>query len=406
MKDKIFEFVKSRGPVLSKDVSKHFKIDSTYSGAFLSELIQDKKLLYSKLKIGTSPVYYTKEQLPKLEVLYEHLNSKDKDAFNKLKEKKLLRDSVLQTITRVSLRNIKDFAIPLNVNIGGKKEIFWKWYLISHEEASGLIKKYFAKKEQPKPEEKPVQHEEKNKDEEISKEKEKLVQIKNLLAKERKELENEKIHLQKKLIEDEEKLREKYGGELKKLKQEHESLLSEQKNKIQELENQLETNSNKDSTEEVDELKNKLSYMEKEKERLEKEMRHLSSKPQKDQDSKKEVQEKLESKDINEEEDDFVISILPFFTDKNIEVIDYNIIKKSSECEFTVRIPSVIGMSEYYCRAKKKKKCNEGDLSTAFVKGQIKKLPVLFISPGEITKKAKDMLEKDFKNNLIYRKLE
>ena len=109
MKDKIFKFVSERGPILSKDVSRHFAITSTYSGAYLSELIQDKKLLFSHIKVGTSPLYFTPEQKPKITSLFEHMNSKDKETFNLLHEKKVLRDNQLPTISRVSLRNL--FAI-------------------------------------------------------------------------------------------------------------------------------------------------------------------------------------------------------------------------------------------------------------------------------------------------------
>ena len=52
-----------------------------------------------------------------------------------------------------------------------------------------------------------------------------------------------------------------------------------------------------------------------------------------------------------------------------------------------------IGMS----KAMSKKKIDHADLALAFVQGQLKKLPILFLTAGELTKKAKEMLQKDFK---------
>jgi len=50
---------------------------------------------------------------------------------------------------------------------------------------------------------------------------------------------------------------------------------------------------------------------------------------------------------------------------------------------------------KYYCKAKVGKRVNEGDLSSSFIVGQSKKLPTLFLSTGELTKKAVEFLEKE-----------
>ena len=41
-------------------------------------------------------------------------------------------------------------------------------------------------------------------------------------------------------------------------------------------------------------------------------------------------------------------------------------------------------------------KTNDKDLSSFYVDGQMKKLPILYITTGELTKKAKEKLEKEF----------
>ena len=64
-------------------------------------------------------------------------------------------------------------------------------------------------------------------------------------------------------------------------------------------------------------------------------------------------------------------------------------------------MPTAVGNVDYFCKAKNKKKCNDGDLSSAYLKGQAKKMPVLFITTGEVTKKAENMLENEFKGMIL-----
>ena len=73
-------------------------------------------------------------------------------------------------MTRVSLREIKDFAVPLNVNVNVKKELFWKWHLIPNKEAEIFLREILnpqPKQEIPKPE--PSEVKEKEQKEEVVK---------------------------------------------------------------------------------------------------------------------------------------------------------------------------------------------------------------------------------------------
>ena len=79
-------------------------------------------------------------------------------------------------------------------------------------------------------------------------------------------------------------------------------------------------------------------------------------------------------------------------------------VKRNSEIDFIVEIPSVVGNLQYYCKAKNKKRVSDSDLSTAYVKGQLKKLPVLVLSPGELSAKAQEMISKEL-NNLTFKKI-
>lgn len=139
-KDQVLSFVRMNGPVLPARVSKIINKDILTSSAILSELVSNKLVIISTAKIGSSPVYYVRGQEPRLQMLYNNLPEKEKEAFNLLKEKKIIRDISAEPAIRVALRSIKDFAVPLNVNLPTGLEIFWKWYLLSNEEAENIIR--------------------------------------------------------------------------------------------------------------------------------------------------------------------------------------------------------------------------------------------------------------------------
>jgi len=114
---------------------------------------------------------------------------------------------------------------------------------------------------------------------------------------------------------------------------------------------------------------------------------------QPEQKPKKVVKKELKQQDSG---GSFAEKVQKYFSKKDIEIIEKKVIRKT-EIDYIVKVPSSIGTMEYYCRAKDKKKSNDGDLASAFIQGQNKKLPVLFLTTGDITKKAKDMLHKEFK---------
>ncbi len=297
-KEKVLSFVKQRGPVLPRDVSREFGGDTFITGAVLSQLTDNKELRISHAKIGGSPVYYASGQEDKLSLLYKYLPGKEKEAYDLLKNKKIMRDSFADPAIRVALRSIKDFAKALEVNIGENKEVFWKWYLISNADAENIIRQ--------------------------------------ILSLKKKEEENIK---------------------------ENEEITEEKK----------------------EELKEKI------------EMKGVEQKTQKESE-KKEKQEKLQKETIKREEEDLLLSkIKKVFDEKKIEVIESKVIRKNSDIEFLVNISSPVGKLKYFCKVRDKKKSNDKDLSSVYVQGQIKKLPVLYITTGQLTKKAEEMLEKEFK---------
>ncbi len=94
-----------------------------------------------------------------------------------------------------------------------------------------------------------------------------------------------------------------------------------------------------------------------------------------------------------------------YCNNKKIEIVEHNIIRKASEIDAIVRFSSVVGELEYYCKAKNKKSVSDKDLSDALIQGQLKKLPVLLLTTGNLTKKAQELLNTDFKKGIVVRKI-
>ncbi len=362
------QLVKQKGYVIPSDVSKEIKKDMIFASAYLSELVSNKKLKISHVKIGGTPVYYIPENSSKLQELYEHLNPKDRDSYNLLKREKVVWDKQLTPLQRISMRNLKDFAVQLNVLIKNNTEIFWKWYLLSDKEVEGYVRKilYGYKIEEAKPAT-PATKEEPKETKKIKsgfKQIERDVEIGKIIAelqkqkKELEELKNKKFFIE-----------EEANRKLKQIERERE-LLKQQK--LAEFE-----------------------HIAKERKKIEHEKRILE-KMKKETEHKLYV-EKKEQKIQEPTNDPFYDRIKKYFQEKGIKVITVESLKKG-EYDLVVEVESSVGRIVYYAKIKDKKKCNEGDLSTAIVKGQSQNLPILFISTGDLTKKAQKILETELRN--------
>ena len=147
----IITFIRNKGPIVPMDLANNMKVESYIASAHLSDLLSKKLIKISNLKMGSSPLYFLPEQKKMLEGFSDYLHQKDKIAFNELKERLVIRDSKILPLLRVSLRNIKDFAVPLEVTYKNKKEIFWKFYSLSNDEASDNIRKLLLPKNEVKP---------------------------------------------------------------------------------------------------------------------------------------------------------------------------------------------------------------------------------------------------------------
>src|SRR3989344_634457 len=156
--ERILAIVKEKGPLLPVHVSKEINDSILMTSARLSELLSSKHIKISNIKVGGSPLYYYLGQESKLQNFANNLSDKPKKAYELLKQNKILRDSEQEPAIRVALREIKDFAVPLQVNYENKAEIFWRWYLTDNNEAESLIREILTKQETvPKKEQQPIE---------------------------------------------------------------------------------------------------------------------------------------------------------------------------------------------------------------------------------------------------------
>ena len=65
--DQILDLVRLKGPVLPIHIANETKLSMLFASAYLAELTSSKKILISKLKVGSSPLYYTAGQEAKLQ---------------------------------------------------------------------------------------------------------------------------------------------------------------------------------------------------------------------------------------------------------------------------------------------------------------------------------------------------
>ena len=136
--EEIINFLRSRGPIIPSQLADAFKTSILIASAILSELSSRGIVKVSALKVGNSPLYYLPGQESKLQDYISKLNDKDRQTVLILKEKMVLQDSLLDPLTRVSLRQIKDFAKPFFIKRDNNEILFWRWYLLNEESAKKL----------------------------------------------------------------------------------------------------------------------------------------------------------------------------------------------------------------------------------------------------------------------------
>ncbi|MBW2990002.1 hypothetical protein KY358_06835 [Candidatus Woesearchaeota archaeon] len=339
-KEMILQLIKEKGPALPADVARHIGSNILMASAHLSELTSRSILKISCVKVGGSPLYFIPGQESQLQRFSGNLHEKEKKAYDLLSQKKVLRDNDLEPVVRVALRAIKDYAVPLQVSFAGSSEIFWRWYLLANQEAEELIRGAIP---------------------------------------EMMEGEEDKGQVKKDIGRDDAPLGE--GADDTEKKDTQEKKITEQKIGQQEAEAVKEAPKGK-----------------------EKETAGIKKGPEEkegafDKDGKTGLRKQelpKRKKPARKDNSQFMDNILRYFSENRINIASKEVIRKT-EIDFIIEVPSAVGNLAYYCKAKNKKKVNDPDLAAAFAQGQLRKLPVLFLTSGELTKRAKEMLEKDFK---------
>ena len=157
-KEKILSFLETNGPSLPVRISKAIEMEPVFTSAILSELLNDKKIKTSNLRVGSSPLYLLLNQEKNLEEHSDNLKHIEKEAYLKLKESRLLIDDDEEPAIRVALRSIKDFAKSFTY----KDKLMWKYAFTPNSEIEEMLK---PKQEK---EEKQNKEETKNRPEEIN----------------------------------------------------------------------------------------------------------------------------------------------------------------------------------------------------------------------------------------------
>jgi len=318
LKFKILEYVRRYGPCLPVQLSKQINSNILFAGAVLSELVANQKVKISIAKIGGSPVYYIPGQEPKLVMLYQYLHEKEKKAYDLLKQNKVLHDRSLEPYQRVALRELKDFAYPIQ----HENDLFWRWYMLSDEESINLIKEIYKKDSVVN---------------EVQKEQVKLEEV----PKQEKKLNLPQV-IQQQAIE---------------IKKEVQPVIEQKKLEII-------------------------------KEHIEQKTPVIKS--------------KKVIKRVKKDPNQFYTNLINYLDKKKIEKLEEEITKKDKEFEIISNITSNMGTIRFLIVAKDKKKISDGDLSLAHNKAQLKKLPLIFLSNGDLMKSAKEYIEKNY---LVFEKL-
>jgi len=282
-KHTILEIIKKNGPSLPSSVSREINLSLLFTAAIISDLVSEKLLKISNLKVGGSPLYYSLGQEHMLDNFTRHLPLKEQEAHAMLKEQQVVRDENVEPAFRVGYRSMKDFAVPMHINVEGADKIFWRHHNISEEDALKKIDEMMKKEKKPE---------------------------------EKKE--------EKKEIKEEEKKIEKKTDEIKI------NVIDEQK------------------------------------------------------------KAKKERKNIKKGKADFAEYIYEHLKKNGIEV-EHRINEGDVIC--TVFTKFDFGKAKMLVVAHNKKKINEADLSLAYQQGLSRKMPVLFLINGELTKKAQSYLE-------------
>lgn len=373
--DRVLQLVRMKGPLLPSSINKELNTNVLFASAMLSELVDRKQLRLTALKIGGSPLYYVPGQESRLQQYAKHLPEKEYRTYELLRDKRILLDRDQTPLVRATLREIKDYAVPLDVNTPYSTELFWKWYLSTNEEAEKHIKKYYDELERGQ---QPASQ---------------LSPGKAPLG-----LMQPEEHQQQRMLQPQQQPREQQRqqspalGAIEKEKDKRDKAgMSSQQELPEAIERSKSAGAMADIT--------KASIVKKQGIDAAERQHQEQKEHEKSQEEESGIPDNFSDKAAPK--DKFLKKIQQFCTKNEIIILDYKIIRRESDLELSVLIPSNVGKLQYFCKAKNKQKCSDGDVSSAYVQSQSRKLPVLFLTSGEVTKKAEALARQEFRTMVI-----
>lgn len=137
VKNKIISFLQKNGPSLPIQIGKDLGMNSLFTSAFLSELLDSKKIKNSSLRVGGTTLYLLPGQEPQLEKFHTYLPQKEIEAYESLKNNRILKDSEQEPAIRVALRSIKDFAFSFK----NDDQLYWRYLTTSEQEVRDIFSK-------------------------------------------------------------------------------------------------------------------------------------------------------------------------------------------------------------------------------------------------------------------------
>jgi len=94
-----------------------------------------------------------------------------------------------------------------------------------------------------------------------------------------------------------------------------------------------------------------------------------------------------------------------YFSSNEMYIISQNEVRKGRELNFVIDVPSRLGKLRYFVKYKNKKNITDKDLLDALNEGMEKRLPVLFLSVGELNKKAQKYIDDNISGRFIFKSL-
>jgi hypothetical protein len=375
LKEKIISLIESRGPSLPNHLAKLIGQPPLFTSAFLAELVNDERLTTSNLKVGSSPLYYIKGQEEQLENFSSNLNQREKQAYNLLRENKILEEEKQEPVIRVALKAIPDYAQSVKVRIKEEIKVFWKYFTISEEETRQIIQE-IASGSRPQIQE-TSEHLEVETKEQIPEKQEPSHSVQEPAEEPEQTLPKE---LEDLITRDTEPLPEEPA----------------QKKPIIETE---EIHSKPEQTP----IEPKQSPPEPEPEPKNEVIESESEKPNYKTPDENNIQNLSDNPSEKPTELEFPGKIKEYLEAKDIEILKI-ISEKKKELIAIVRTDEIFGKQSYYLIAKEKKSVTDTDLVLASQPAQQERMPCLILSPGKLNKKAEEYL-KDWSNLIKFEKI-